>query len=89
MTCTLISILVLLKDDHLMVSTGAQSDILYIYGPAIKSELKCKQLNYSPFSIFFFQCKHVLAIKLAEAMNLSKSQQVTDQEMTNLIKNLE
>ncbi|XP_061197028.1 zinc finger SWIM domain-containing protein 7-like [Saccostrea echinata] len=34
-------------------------------------------------------CKHVLAIKLAEAMNLSKSQQVSDQEMTNLIKNLE
>uniref|UniRef100_K1PKP6 Zinc finger SWIM domain-containing protein 7 n=1 Tax=Magallana gigas TaxID=29159 RepID=K1PKP6_MAGGI len=34
-------------------------------------------------------CKHVLAIKLAEAMDLSKSQQVTDLEMTNLIKNLE
>lgn len=39
--------------------------------------------------LFFPQCKHVVAIKLAEAMNLSKSQQVTDQEMTNLIKNLE
>lgn len=38
---------------------------------------------------FFPQCKHVLAIKLAEAMDLSKSQQVTDLEMTNLIKNLE
>lgn len=55
-----------------------------------KTELQCKQLNYSTFIIFFFpQCKHVLAIKLAKAMDLSKSQQVTDLEMTNLIKNLE
>ncbi|XP_056001848.1 zinc finger SWIM domain-containing protein 7-like [Ostrea edulis] len=34
-------------------------------------------------------CKHVLAIRLAEAMNLTKSQGVTDLEMTNLVKNLE
>nr|XP_022335427.1 zinc finger SWIM domain-containing protein 7-like [Crassostrea virginica] len=34
-------------------------------------------------------CKHVIAMKLAVGMGVSKQQEVTDQEMTTLLKSLE
>lgn len=34
-------------------------------------------------------CKHVLAIRLSEAMGLTKYQEVSDQEVSNIIKNMD